>query len=383
MPAAPYPFERLPRVRRTDAARLRRLLRGAPDGDVDAARDLAAALLGVRPMVEAGVPWLAAAGDLGAEAELIAPRVWLVLDDDRDGQTRDGCACAIEVPTGLAAVAVDRALGGDGASAFAVDAGAGLDEVSQGVVGYLAARLLHAYGGATKLRAVTTDARGPRTLLGAGSCAVWPVRVGLGEHAGLVRVWLAEGASFALPVVARLDALAGRVEVALSACAARAVLTRDEIARLEPGDVVVPERSALTHTEAGWQGELVMQVEGARRTRWRCAATRATLTIEAIEIDEEGPMAEATKTDGHGGADARDALSLAGDAPVEVCVEVARFTLPLAEVAALRVGEVLATGTPIGEHVVLRAGGRALARAELVDVEGDLGVRIVEIAKSA
>lgn len=382
MPVAPYPFGRLPRVRRTDAARLRRLLRGTPDGSVAAAADLAAALLGVRPVAEAGRPVLVPGADLDAEAAPVASRVWLVLDDDRDGRVRDGCACAIEVPTALAAVAIDRMLGGDGASAFIGEASARLDEVSQGVLGYLVARLLHAYGGATKLRAVATDERGLRALLGEEDCAVWPVHVGLGEQTGRVRLWIPERASLALPAVANLDAVAGRIDLALCAHAASVVLTRAEIARLEPGDVVVPERSTLTRGEDGWHGEVVMHVEGARRTRWRCAATRATLTIEAIEIDQEGRMAEATKTDTHGDAAARDALALAGDAPVEVCVEVARFTLPLAEVAALRVGEVLATGTAIGEHVVLRAGGRALARAELVDVEGHLGVRITDIAKS-
>lgn len=389
MPAAPYPFERLPRVRRIDAARLQRLLRRVPDGDLEAAAELAAALLGVRPVATPGVPALALADEIAVAGEDGAPgaRVWLVLDDDRDGHARvghgcDGYACVVELPAALAAVVVDRALGGDGASAFALDARMGLDEVSQGVLGYVAARLLHAYGGATKLRAVTTDARGPRAMLGGESRGVWPVRVGLAEHSGLVRLWIPEAAPGALPAVTRLDAVAGRIELALCAHAARVVLTRDEIANLEPGDIVVPDRSTLTRTATGYQGEVVMHVEGASRTRWRCTATQATLTIDAIEIDEEVPMADATNTDGHGGAETRDALSLAGDAPVELCIEVARFTLPLAEVAALRVGEVLATGTPIGEHIVLRAGSRALARAELVDVEGNLGVRIVEIAKT-
>lgn len=388
MPAAAYPLERLPRVRRADAVRLRRLLHRVPDGDLEATAELAAALLGVAPVATPGVPALALADEISVTGQdgAAGARVWLVLDDDRDGHERvghgrDGVACLVEVPTEFAAVVVDRALGGDGASACALDAHAGLDEVSQGVLGYVAARLLHAYGGTTKLRAVTTDARGPGVMLGGERCAVWPVRVGLGEHTGRVRLWIPEGAPGALPAVTCLHAVAGRIELALCAHAARVVLTRGEIANLEPGDVVVPDRSTLTRTTTGFQGEVVMHIEGARRTRWRCTATQATLTIDAIEIDEEARMADATNTDGHGGAETRDALGLAGDAPVELCVEVARFTLPLADVAALRVGEVLATGTPIGEHVVLRAGGRALARAELVDVEGHLGVRITEIAK--
>ena len=75
--------------------------------------------------------------------------------------------------------------------------------------------------------------------------------------------------------------------------------------------------------------------------------------------------------------DPEQLMQLAGDAPIEVVVEVARFTLPLEELAALRTGEVLTTGQPIGEQVTVRASGQAIARGELVDVDGQIGVRIL------
>jgi type III secretion system YscQ/HrcQ family protein len=355
-------------------------VRAAPRGDLDAASELARALLGARPIAEVQTPAIAApvAGEGAADARAAA---WLLLDDDRARSALDTPAAAVEVPAAFAAVVVDRALGGEGASAFAVDPETGLDEVSQGVFGYVVARLLLAHGGAARLRAVTTDARRVLGALGGGHRVVWPVHVRLAEHSTRVRVWFGEDVPVVVPTAARFGNVAGRIEVALCAHAARTTLMRDEIAGLGPGDVVVPERCSLVRDETGgWRGEVVLHAEGARRTRWRCEASRATLTIEAIEVDEEGPMGEATKVDGDGAAE-RDALSLAGDAPVEVCVEIARFTLPVAEIAALRAGEVLATGTPIGEHAVLRAGGRALARGQLVDVDGHVGVRITEIAK--
>ena len=72
---------------------------------------------------------------------------------------------------------------------------------------------------------------------------------------------------------------------------------------------------------------------------------------------------------------------LAGDVPIEVAVEIARFTLALEEIGALRTGEILSTGCPIGERVTLRVGGRVVANGELVDVEGDVGVRILSISE--
>lgn len=70
--------------------------------------------------------------------------------------------------------------------------------------------------------------------------------------------------------------------------------------------------------------------------------------------------------------------ALVKDAPIELCVELVRFTMRLEDLLGLRVGEVLETGRAVGEHVVLTANGRAVARGELVDIEGDIGVRIVD-----
>ena len=67
------------------------------------------------------------------------------------------------------------------------------------------------------------------------------------------------------------------------------------------------------------------------------------------------------------------------DAPVVVRVEVGTISLTAAEWAALAPGDVIETGRRINEPVVLRVAGREVARGELVEVEGELGVRIREI----
>ena len=77
-----------------------------------------------------------------------------------------------------------------------------------------------------------------------------------------------------------------------------------------------------------------------------------------------------------------DLSQLAGDAPIELCLELARFTLPLDELGALRPGEVLATGRPVGARVALSAGGRTVARGELCEVDGEIGVRILEAVEA-
>ena len=76
-----------------------------------------------------------------------------------------------------------------------------------------------------------------------------------------------------------------------------------------------------------------------------------------------------------------DAVSeaLLRELPVQITCEIGRVTLSAREVLELRPGTVLPVGRPLAGPVDLTAGGRVLARGELVDVEGEIGVRITEI----
>ena len=65
--------------------------------------------------------------------------------------------------------------------------------------------------------------------------------------------------------------------------------------------------------------------------------------------------------------------------PVQVICEIGRVTLSAREVLELRAGAVLPVGRPLAGPVDLTAGGRLLARGELVDVEGEIGIRVTEI----
>lgn len=69
--------------------------------------------------------------------------------------------------------------------------------------------------------------------------------------------------------------------------------------------------------------------------------------------------------------------NFAADAAIELQAEVARFSLTLSELQKLQQGDVLVTGRRIGERVALRVSGQPFAEGELVDVEGELGVRIL------
>ncbi len=74
-----------------------------------------------------------------------------------------------------------------------------------------------------------------------------------------------------------------------------------------------------------------------------------------------------------------DALTEAiGEVPIVVRVEIGTAEMRAREWAALGTGDVIALGRRIGDRAVLRVGGVEVARGELVDIDGEIGVRILE-----
>ena len=69
------------------------------------------------------------------------------------------------------------------------------------------------------------------------------------------------------------------------------------------------------------------------------------------------------------------------DIPITVSIELSQMQLTIAQIGALRDGEVLELNKGPGELVDLLVSGRLIARGELVDVDGELGVRIRSLVK--
>lgn len=67
--------------------------------------------------------------------------------------------------------------------------------------------------------------------------------------------------------------------------------------------------------------------------------------------------------------------------PVEVEVELTRVPLSLAELGALQPGAILPLRVGPGDPVFLRAGDRRIGRAELVEVEGEVAARVLELLR--
>jgi type III secretion system YscQ/HrcQ family protein len=370
MRGAPYPYERWPKLSRSAAQVATGLARIALHAEGGAGARItaeAASALGTDFHVAPGPARMWSRAELAAA--LREPLAAVVSALRQDGV--DHCV-VLELTSDLGGALAERVLGGDGTSVRAP--GLPLDELELGALGYLAARVAATTG--SKLRVCEVTGRRSallEALAEAGDeLVVWPLELSAGERRGAARVlmpvraaaaWLAQ-----TPRPRRFDvpsALLG-LPVQLCAHAATVRLTARELAVLEPGDIVVPERTSLARGADGFHGTATLHALGAQsRVHARCGVTARELRIEAIE------QGEYAMNDDEPGA-------LVKDAPIELCVELARFKVRLEDVLGLRVGEVWSTGNAIGERVTLTANGRPIAHGELVDIDGEVGVRILE-----
>jgi flagellar motor switch/type III secretory pathway protein FliN len=74
---------------------------------------------------------------------------------------------------------------------------------------------------------------------------------------------------------------------------------------------------------------------------------------------------------------------LATDLDLPLAIVAGDVTMSARALLELTPGQVLSLGRSLGGPVELRAGGRCLARGELVEVDGELGVRITELVDAA
>jgi len=75
-----------------------------------------------------------------------------------------------------------------------------------------------------------------------------------------------------------------------------------------------------------------------------------------------------------------DGSDLLGDVPLQIAVELARVPITAQQIVGMRAGQVLELNRGPGEPVELSVNGKVVARGELVEMEGQLGVRIITLA---
>jgi type III secretion system YscQ/HrcQ family protein len=173
----------------------------------------------------------------------------------------------------------------------------------------------------------------------------------------------------------------GELPIAVPVVVAASLSTRSELRALQVGAAWLPGDGAFVDAQGIGRGLLATPC--GERGHWVDLAPGGRVVLRGdsaelgLEPAESGAMKEAS--DG-----TNDTLTdIVVDAPVVVRVELGSVSLTASEWARLRPGDVIETGRRLSEPAILRVGGRAVARGELVDVEGELGVRVRELLAGA
>ena len=295
------------------------------------------------------------------------------------GLSRGAGAGRLVLDGALARRVIALALGGE-VRPGAPHARLGLGE--RGVVAGVVASVLHARGAPFS---VSLAAPSAASLASEGGVAfVLAVTIGVARGWARLEVpsrWLAAGPApelglGALPVEARVQL-------------ARTRLSAGELAAVAPGDAIIFDGERY-RCGAG-AARSVRVVVGAHAARARLSDD-GTVTLEdslrpatslgggrsGLVEDQARQEVIMERRDEGDGDETRtvDAAAVLAAAPIEVVAELGRLVLRGEEIAGLGPGAVLTLGRAGASPVALRVGDEIWAEGELVDVEGELGVRL-------
>jgi type III secretion system YscQ/HrcQ family protein len=138
------------------------------------------------------------------------------------------------------------------------------------------------------------------------------------------------------------------------------------------GDAVVFGQRADTTAADEVPARLICGAYSARVIVQRNNTARVTELFTPRAPAKGNPMSQDTVRN-------HTEAAIAG-APIEVVAECGRITLPAEEIMSLLPGTVLPLGSPGAPRIQLRVGGRLWASGELVNVDGQLGVRLTSLA---
>jgi type III secretion system YscQ/HrcQ family protein len=176
------------------------------------------------------------------------------------------------------------------------------------------------------------------------------------------------GAPVAEPAPPRLEQL-GQLPLKLPLVVASVAVDRQELLGLEIGGALVLGEGASIDSSGAGYGVLVSPL-GERgivailRPDGRLVLGEPTEARLSVERDKPSQSEGETLTD------------VLLDTPVVVRVELGAVSMSARQWAQLGPGDVIETAQRIAEPVVLRIAGREVGRGELVNVDGQVGVRI-------
>ncbi len=315
----------------------------------------------------------------------------------------------VDVDPILVTQAIDRLLGGDGQSEIIRRS---LTHVEQGVASFVLLKIIGAfYNGWQSGREVALtldDFANTREELNAvieeeSDYYLLGLRAGLGDSVGYARILLPANfiQSFAKPVpqsggtpedLAHMRKMIGQLadkEIEMKIEAGRLELSSEDIANLEAGDIIILEHHQLVLGPEGPGGTISAHIGSGRNGKLQgqlvAAEGQLKFAISQIIVQEqpiETPMTdelndEPTIQEPTDNLPETEGLLRDIDAPV--VIELGRLKMNTAQVTRLKSGQILRLPRNANDPVDLVVNDKLFARGELVEIDGELGVRLVKV----
>jgi type III secretion system YscQ/HrcQ family protein len=173
--------------------------------------------------------------------------------------------------------------------------------------------------------------------------------------------------------------------VAMSVTIARTTLDAGDWAAAASGDAVVFDQYPPMAAGAPCPVEIVCggyRASAALRSDGRLEVLR-NFTGVGADVPANRSMTRRDSMPTVPDDDLGVSATVLASAPIEVVAEIGRVEIRADELLGLRPGSILVLGALGPRSVDLRAGGGLWARGELVNVEGQLGVRLTELVRDA
>jgi len=338
----------------------------------------------------------------------------------------------LEVEIGLAHWAIDTLLGGTGEAVGLRP----LTDIEEGVMTFVVLETLKALAPSLdsslpklRLETIAPSLEEAMSVLNEEeTLAVVQLKAIFGGHTGYVRLFIPESVlAVAEPppdaLVRRqrraIDAVEhasrlSNVKVWLRAEIAQVEISAGDLSQLRERDVVLVD--GLSARPDQGQGGTAKLKLGLARTGYLAAdiaieSDRYLATVTAIELgeppppggpidgeapveaqaegaeDEERALGDGPDESTNPGAERADmeegqaeGADLLNDVPLQIAVEIGRLPITAEEVVSIKVGHVFDLNRQVGEPLDLSVNGKIVARGELVEIEGNLGIRIVSLA---
>jgi type III secretion protein Q len=279
--------------------------------------------------------------------------------------TASGERAAIELELPFLVWLLERLAGRTGASTPVLE----LTRAEEAAFGFLALVALDAASKSSifqlfspRLQSVQTERGAVLVELSRDAHLVFELRITAAERSGVGRLFIPTSAIDAALNAVPESPWAGTlpaIQLDATCRIGRSPLEQDAFEGLSAGDVVVFE--GIRQSDGKLMGPAALQTKSFT-LHGEFAQEGFTLARSLTRHTLEIPMS-----------------ATPANLPVEVEIELGRIQLPIAELATLRDGSVLALHLDARQPVLLRVGDRAIARAELVELDGEIGARILNL----